>query len=152
MRLVTKNTDYAVRALLRLARAGGERLSSRAVARAEGISLPYLRRILPELRSRGLIAAAEGKGGGWVLRRPAGRISLRELIGIFQKRIGFSACVFRRELCPNRGTCPLRRRLQEMEGRVLRELAGMTIGDLLRETGGIAARRRSHGKRPKIVK
>lgn len=143
MRLVTQNTDYAARALIRLARDPGERVSSRAIARAESIPLPYLRRILQTLRSRGLIEAGEGKGGGWELRRPAGRISLRDLIGIFQGRIGFSACVFREDLCRNRRNCPLRRRLQILEKKMLRELSAVTIGDLLADR----ARPRRRGSR-----
>jgi len=131
VRLVTRNTDYAVRALIRLARAPGERVSSRAIAREEGIPLPYLRRILQTLRERGLIGAVEGKRGGWELKRPAGRISLRDLIGIFQGRIGFAACVFRSTVCRNRRTCPLRKRLQGMEERMLRELSAVTIGELM---------------------
>lgn len=134
MRLVTKNTDYAVRALLRLARDPGQRVSARTLARGEGIPLPYLRSILRTLRERGLIGAAEGKGGGWELKRPPARITLRDLIRIFQGRIGFAACVFRREICRNRGTCPLRHRLQRMEKRVLRELDAVTIGGLMGES------------------
>ena len=128
---MTRNTDYAVRALFRLALAGGELVSSRALAERERIPLPYLRRILQTLRSRGLIAAAEGKRGGVRLRRPAGRIALSDLIEIFQGRPRFSACVFRENLCRNQRTCPLRKRLKMLEGKMLRELSAVTIADLL---------------------
>ena len=59
MKLLTKNTDYAVRALLHLARRKKEFVSSREISREEKIPLHYLRRILQKLKEEKLVSARE---------------------------------------------------------------------------------------------
>ncbi len=131
MKLLTKNTDYAVRALLHLSRNGHGFISSREISREERIPLPYLRRILQKLREEDLITAREGAGGGVKMNREPGDIRLNHLIEIFQGRMTLLDCVFRGEICFNVKTCPLRRRIKKIENTVTEELEGVTIASLL---------------------
>ncbi|MFH1037642.1 MAG: Rrf2 family transcriptional regulator [PVC group bacterium] len=138
MKLLTKNTDYAVRALICLAREKGRYVSSREIAEREKIPLSYLRRLLQDLAREGLVSSREGAGGGVRLAGDPGRIELIRLIGIFQGKLDLAECLFRNHVCPNRSRCPLRRQLKKIEENVLADLAGITIGGLVRDVEGVS--------------
>ncbi|HDL64941.1 MAG TPA: Rrf2 family transcriptional regulator [Proteobacteria bacterium] len=131
MKLITKNTDYAIRALLHLARNGGEYVSSREISREETIPLPYLRRILQRLREEKLITAREGANGGVKILQEPTEIRISRLIEIFQGDVALLDCVFRKDICSNIKTCPLRRRIKKIEKEVVKELDCVTIESLL---------------------
>jgi Rrf2 family protein len=79
MRIPAKS-DYALRALVAIARAGGEYVKAEALAEAEGIPFEYLQNILRDLRRAGLLTAQRGYDGGYRLARPAGSISVRDVL------------------------------------------------------------------------
>jgi len=131
LKLLTKNTDYAIRALLHIARNGEGYLSSREISRKENIPLPYLRRILNRLREEEIIITKEGVGGGAKINRDPEEIRVSNLIEIFQGKLTLLDCVFRKNICINVKTCPLRRRIKKIENVVIKELEDLTIKALL---------------------
>jgi Rrf2 family transcriptional regulator, cysteine metabolism repressor len=133
MRLITKNTDYAIRALLALAARKGSFRSARDIAQEQGIPYQFLRRVLNALIAAKLVESREGVNGGCRLVVPAAKISLIDVIGIFQGQVRLSECMFRRKLCGNRATCVLRREILRIERLVQDEFQGITIGGLLKE-------------------
>ena len=68
MKLLTKDTDYAVRAIVNLARNPEGYRSSRTIADEESIPLQFLRRILQTLTKAGLVVSREGVTGGVKLK------------------------------------------------------------------------------------
>ena len=131
MALLKKNTDYAVRALLALASADGEYLSSRSVAQTQALPYQFLRSIVRELIRHGLVISREGAKGGLRLSRDPRKIRVVDVIGIFQGGIELSDCLFRDKLCANRSTCVLRKEIVRIEGLVEREFGKLTIQGLL---------------------
>jgi Rrf2 family cysteine metabolism transcriptional repressor len=80
MRLSMKG-DYGVRAVLDLAeRYGQGPIQSEAIAKRQGISEAYLDQLLTLLRRAGLVRSVRGPRGGHQLTRPAGEISLMEVL------------------------------------------------------------------------
>jgi Rrf2 family protein len=77
---VTAKADYALRALLEVAAAGGRRLKGEEIATAQSIPLKFLLNIMIELRHAGLIRSRRGADGGFVLARPPGEISVGEVV------------------------------------------------------------------------
>jgi Rrf2 family protein len=135
MKLLTKNSDYAVRALLVLAIHKGEYVSARKVAAEQKLPYQFLRRILQVLIKEGLVESKEGGKGGVRLVKDPASIHLVEVIKLFQGEVQISECMFRHKICQNRSTCVLRRRIGLIEKKVAKELAGITIGTLLRDLG-----------------
>ncbi|UZJ38964.1 MULTISPECIES: Rrf2 family transcriptional regulator [unclassified Prosthecochloris] len=131
MRVLTKNTDYAVRALLVLGAHEGEYVSARKISEEQGIPYQFLRRILQDLCRHGLVHAKEGAHGGVMLDREPESIRIKEVIEIFQGKIELSECMFRKQLCSNRANCVLRHEILRIEQMVNREFEGITIGKLL---------------------
>ena len=75
----TAKADYAVRAAVELA-AAGDMLTAEQVAQAQGIPANFLENILRDLRRGGIVESRRGQQGGYVLARPAGEISLADVI------------------------------------------------------------------------
>ena len=133
MQLITKETDYAVRALLNLLKQKGEYISARQLAKEENIPYPFLRRIIGVLKDNKLIESKEGAGGGVRVLSWTDIIRMSEIISIFQGDIQLSSCMFRKTACSNRTGCVIRNRLKGIESIVQKELNSITLASLRAE-------------------
>ncbi len=80
MRL-SKKCQYALKAVFELARRQeGGPAKIQDIGRAQGISARFLEVILNELRHSGLLESRRGSEGGYLLARPAGEITVGEVI------------------------------------------------------------------------
>jgi Rrf2 family protein len=77
---VSAKADYAVRASLELATAENGPVKGERISQAQEIPLRFLENILIDLRHAGLVRAQRGAEGGYWLARPAGEITLGEVI------------------------------------------------------------------------
>ena len=70
---ITAKVDYAVRAALELAAAGGNGpVKAERIAEAQDVPLKFLENILGDLRTAGLVRSQRGpEGGYWLARDPA---------------------------------------------------------------------------------
>ena len=133
MKVLTKNTDYAIRALLMLAAKKGSYLSAKTIADEQAIPYQFLRKLLQEMIRHDLIVSKEGVQGGFMLEKDPDEIGLRQLIEIFQGKVQVSECMFRKQICVNRARCVLRHEIMRIEGVVHSEFEKITIGTLLRD-------------------
>ena len=77
---VSAKADYALRAAIELAAAGDGPVKGERIAQAQEIPLKFLENILLELRHAGIVRSQRGVEGGYWLARPAGEVSLAEVI------------------------------------------------------------------------
>ena len=80
---VSAKVDYAVRAVVVLARTGASEeqpAKGDAIAEEQDIPLKYLENILGSLRRAGVVASQRGAEGGYWLARPPEQIAVAELI------------------------------------------------------------------------
>lgn len=133
MRLITKNTDYAMRAISYMAGQGNGVHSVSDLSKDLKIPRPFLRKILQILNKNGILRSQKGKGGGFVLGLSPDRIFLIDLIKIFQGPVELSRCVIKRGICPDVRTCMLKRKIESIEQNVVKELKSITLASLLRE-------------------
>ena len=107
MRLeLTKRGDYAVRAMLALARGSGNGLlSARRISDAMAIPVRFLPQVLGDLQRAGLVEAAPGRSGGYRLSRAADEISLLDVIEAVEGDSRRQQCVLRGGPCGKDGTC-----------------------------------------------
>ncbi|MBN1619850.1 Rrf2 family transcriptional regulator [candidate division WOR-3 bacterium] len=130
MKLLTKNTDYAVRALLELSKTE-DYVSAKTVSKNQKIPYQYLRKILQTLAKNGWAEAKEGIHGGFKLKAEPSQIRISKLINIFQGDIELSDCLFRKKICFNRKHCALRKELKKIEKLVVAEFERLTLADLV---------------------
>jgi Rrf2 family protein len=131
MKLITRNTDYAMRALCYIAKRPGGFASASEMGKELKIPGPFLRKILQILSGEGLLESTKGQGGGFSLSLPAEKILLTDLIRIFQNTIRLNECIFKKRLCPNRGICAMKREIDQIEGDVLKRLRKISIASLI---------------------
>src|SRR3954465_8075110 len=62
---ISAKVDYAVRAALELAAAGGDPIKGEAIADAQDIPLKFLENILGELKHTGIVSSRRGAQGGY---------------------------------------------------------------------------------------
>ena len=79
MRLSAR-ADYALRAAIELAAAGGGHVTADQLARTQVIPGKFVEAILTQLRRAGLVRSQRGPDGGFWLARPAEDISLADII------------------------------------------------------------------------
>ncbi len=79
---ISARTEYAIRAMLTLARAsssGSGPVSVDALATAQDLPRKFLEAIVGDLRRAGLVTSTRGARGGYSLTRDASRISLGDV-------------------------------------------------------------------------
>ncbi len=78
---ISAKADYAVRAAVELAAADDDRpVKAERIATAQDIPLNFLENILGELRHAGLVRSQRGAEGGFRLARPAGEVTVADVI------------------------------------------------------------------------
>jgi len=77
---ISAKGDYAVRAAIELALAGEEPLSAETIATRQDIPRSFMKKILNDMGRAGLVAAVRGRDGGNRLARPAGEISIADIL------------------------------------------------------------------------
>jgi Rrf2 family protein len=131
MKFITRETDYAVRALCCMATEPGQRMAVGDLCGETGVPQAYLRRILQNLAKAGILNSVRGKGGGFELAKPADQIMLTDIIDIFQSGMALTNCIFQKRVCSNESSCKLRRKVLDIEIYVKKELGSTSIASLL---------------------
>jgi len=132
MKLITRDTDYALRALCFIAKHKKEIISVDRLAEESKIPRPFLRKILQKLNRAGILKSYKGQGGGFILLIPIHKIFLLDLIKIFQGTLQLNECFFKKKICPNIKICKLRKKIDNIEKYVISQLKNFTIADLLK--------------------
>ncbi|MBU1699481.1 MAG: Rrf2 family transcriptional regulator [Candidatus Eisenbacteria bacterium] len=78
---ITSLEEYGLRCMVQLARhSDREPLTIAEIAQEEGLSLPYVGKLMNLLRQEGLVMSVRGRAGGYILPRPADQITLDTVI------------------------------------------------------------------------
>lgn len=132
MKLLTRDVDYAVRALLCMAKGADKKVTVNELVRQLHIPLPFLRKSLQTLSKGGIVRSSKGLHGGFQLALRPKDIYLSEVMRIFQGPLTLNECVFKKSLCPRRSFCILRKRLVKIEQNMASQLAHISLASLLR--------------------
>ena len=133
MKLITRDIDYAVRALIYLA----DNKSEETVPVPElvdelGITRPFLRKIMQLLAKAGIVRSHKGNKGGFRLIKKPEDIYLKDLIEIFQGKFSLNECLLNKGICPNKGNCILKDRVDGIEEKVKIELGSIDLRSLIK--------------------
>ncbi len=131
MKLITRDTDYAVNALYYMAE-DRERVYT-VTELTEKLNIPraFLRKILQILNKKGLVKSFKGKGGGFKLNVDPGKIFLLEIMEIFQGKFTLNECILSKSACPGRRSCALKKKIDKVEEYVESELKAINLGSLM---------------------
>src|SRR3569623_1817880 len=93
--MISQRAKYALRALIMLSRAtsAGQPLMISEISRAQAIPKKFLEQILLELKRYGIVASRRGRLGGYVLLRPADKITFGEELRLIDGPIAPLPCL-----------------------------------------------------------
>ncbi len=133
MKLITRNTDYAVRALCCIAEQKQEIISAGQLVKSLEMPRPFLRKILQTLNKKGLLNSSKGKGGGFTLAVSPGEITLTDVMKIFQGPVRLNECKFKKSNCPYITNCLLKNKIDEIEKEVIVKLKAITMASIIKK-------------------
>jgi len=132
MKLITRDTDYAIRAICYIARQKQRIVTVAELVKELRIPYPFLRKILQTLNKRKILRSYKGSGGGFELSVVSNKIFLVDLMEVFQGTLTLNECFLKRLACPNIKICPLRKKLKNIENYVFKQLRSITVASLLK--------------------
>ena len=128
---ITRQADYAVRAVLHLARNGDQRTATSFIAEAQKIPPSFLAKIISQLSIAGFLQTSRGARGGVTLARPPGDITLLEVIEAIDGPIQLNECVGNKGACPFEENCPLRPVWCDAQEELIGRLQGTNFADMI---------------------
>ncbi len=136
---ITRQADYAVRAVLHLARInGGQRAATSQVAKAQHIPPSFLAKIISQLSIAGLLHTSRGARGGVTLARQPKDITLLEVIESIDGPIMLNECVGENSTCTFDDDCPLRSVWCEAQEELVGRLRGTNFQQLMEQSKATA--------------
>ncbi|MCC8190524.1 MAG: Rrf2 family transcriptional regulator [Planctomycetes bacterium] len=129
----TQETDYAFRLIQHLVAADPTQYFTAAdMSARECIPYRFLLRVLAKLKKAGIIASRQGIDGGFRLARPAGSITLREVVEAVEGGIHLNRCLKDVRLCGagHAPACRIHRTLAAVQARLLEDLDRYTFASL----------------------
>ena len=130
---ITRQADYAVRAVLYLAQAGHpERTATSTIAQEQKIPPSFLAKIISQLSIAGLLHTSRGARGGVTLAREPKDISLLEVVEAIDGPIQLNECVQSEGVCSFEDACPVRAIWCDAQDELVRRLKSTSFGDLLK--------------------
>ncbi len=130
MKLITRNTDYALRALCYISKHKTVVAVDELVKKL-GVPRSFMRKILQQLNKKRILESFKGRGGGFKLKVIPEKIYIIQIMRIFQGQVGLNGCFLKKDICPNRGECILRKKIHSIEGNVFKQLKKITIASLV---------------------
>ncbi|WCT73705.1 SUF system Fe-S cluster assembly regulator [Sphingomonas naphthae] len=123
--------DYAVVMLSAAARHPAARLTATTLSGETGVPLPTAQKLMGRLATAGLLSSARGTGGGFRLARPAGEISLADIVEAVEGPIAMTACVEQgRHDCTLEQSCAVRPHWSAVNDAMRGALAGVSLATL----------------------
>jgi len=134
--MLTKKGKYGLKAMVHLAGLlPGEPALVSEIAAANDIPKKFLDAILGDLRKAGFVHSKKGKGGGFVLARPAHEIMVGHIFRVLDGPLAPIACAgrtspLRCEDCRDFDHCPVRLMMIEVRNASANVLDGRSLAEM----------------------
>jgi len=125
----SRRTDYAIRAAVEIARADGRRVKRHPIAAAIDAPTTVVAQALADLVRGGVVEAAAGRTGGYVLHRPAREITVADVVAAVEAEHE-ARCVLEERSCSDGAPCPLHATLAEADDAYTARLATASLAVL----------------------
>jgi FeS assembly SUF system regulator len=132
MRL-THLADYAVVIMTAAARReAGARLSASELAQDTGVPLPTTQKLMGRLAAEGLLTSVRGAAGGYALARPAGEITLADIVEAVEGPIAMTVCSEGRTDCALDAHCMVKPHMGVVGNAIRGALGAVSLTELAR--------------------
>lgn len=129
---ITRQADYAVRAVLHLTKMGNtERAATSTVAKEQNIPPSFLAKIISQLSIAGLLHTSRGARGGVMLARDPKDITLLEVVEAIDGPIQLNECVGSEGTCTFDENCPIKPVWCNAQEELVNRLKNTNFADLM---------------------
>ena len=134
--MLPKTAEYALRAVVWLAREAKKSHSADNLAEHTKVPRRYLHKVLQDLVRAKLVKSQSGPGGGYSLARDSAKITILDVVNAVAPLQRIRRCPL--GLSSHTRLCPLHKQLDSVYAATERALTQVTIAQLLRSTSSIA--------------
>lgn len=128
MNITGKMAESAVSAMSFLAeREGSGLVSAVQIAEARGFSPSLVGKIMTTLVNSGLVTGVRGRSGGFMLARPAEKITVYDVVRLYDTSERPMRCPLGDNWCGNGEHCPMHDALRGLETEVTKRLKAITF-------------------------
>lgn len=128
---ITRQADYAVRAMIYLAQLGPEqRASTSQIAQEKQIPPSFLAKIVSQLSVAGLLQTSRGARGGVSLAKDPSEISLLDVVEAIDGPILLNECVADSSSCSFGSNCPMKPVWCDAQQELVSRLSKTTFANL----------------------
>ena len=128
---ITRQADYATRAILYLARNQNSRhITTSQIAKEQNIPSSFLAKIISQLSIAGLLYTSRGARGGVSLARDPKQITLLQVIEAIDGPIQLNICVERQDACAFEENCPMKSVWCDVQNELITKLRDTNFGQL----------------------
>lgn len=128
---LSKMADYGTVVMTTMIREPERSRSASEISAAIHVPVPTVSKILKILARGGLVVSLRGAKGGYMLARPAGEISLVDIINVMDGPIGMTECSVTPGLCAQEAGCLVRANWQRINTAVLGVLSDITLDQMI---------------------
>lgn len=132
LRLSTK-CQYGVRAMFEIATGyNSGPVTIREISEKQDVSVAYLEQILNQLRKAGIIKSVKGPGGGYILDKEPGSISIGTILKELEGPVAITSCLDPKEGCIRVEGCVTHLLWKSLGEKIEAFLDNMTLQDLIK--------------------
>ena len=129
---ITKQADYALRAMMFLAKLSpNERAATRNIAEEQSIPPSFLAKIISQLSIAGLIHTSRGARGGVSLAVSPEKISVLDVVEAIDGPLALNECTLNPSICPTGEACPLHSIWCEAQSELVNKLRNKTFAAVI---------------------
>ncbi|RPH92422.1 Rrf2 family transcriptional regulator [candidate division KSB1 bacterium] len=129
--MLSATWQYSIRALVHLAMARGKGpVLASHIAETEGIPLPFLSKILHQLKVAGIVAATRGQKGGYIMQRDPAKLTLLDVAHLTDHVDFGEQCLLGYKFCDENCNCVLHREWEGIKKEIKHFLETRTIEHL----------------------
>ncbi|GAB4543103.1 MAG: Rrf2 family transcriptional regulator [Anaerolineales bacterium] len=130
---ITRQADYAVRAMMYLAGQNDARVSTSSIAEEQKIPPSFLAKIVSQLSIAGLLHTSRGARGGVTLARQPKDITLLEVVEAIDGPIQLNECVHDSSACAFSDDCPMRPVWCNAQEELVARLKNTNFADMMKQ-------------------
>lgn len=133
--MLSKTAEYALRAVVWLARDPGRPESAEPLAEITKVPRRYLHKVLQDLVHAGIVRSQSGPGGGYSLDREPEKVTILDVVNAVDPLERIRSCPL--GLTSHTSLCPLHRELDKAYAATEQAFANVTLAKLVRSTNPI---------------
>jgi Rrf2 family transcriptional regulator, nitric oxide-sensitive transcriptional repressor len=130
MEVITRNADYAIRALAALAGQKDAPLSLRLLAAEAGVPEDFLRKIAQQLAAAGFITSSRGRNGGLALAKRPEAIKVLAVLRALDAAPVMNRCLADSSACARRKACGFHAKLRLAQRELNDFFGALSLADI----------------------